>query len=271
MSIFFSCTETRKTVIDTSLNKIISSDKVYIFDSVANWEDNFSYNGLPDPTKWGYDLGGGGWGNSELQNYTNNNATVADSNLTITSKKEASGGLNYSSTRLISKGKGDFLYGRLVIRAKLPPGKGTWPAFWLLPTDKAYGEWPKSGEVDIMEAVGSDPNKIINAIHTQSYNGSIGTQKDTRKTIVDAYNTYHTYRLDWSPYSLKFYTDDVQSFEYVNDGKGSASWPYDKKFHIILNTAIGGTLGGQIDDTIFPTTFTIDYVKYFPCKNCTAN
>ncbi|MCX8481590.1 MAG: glycoside hydrolase family 16 protein [Sediminibacterium sp.] len=267
----FSCTETRKTVVDTATETTtVSSDKTYTFDTAVSWQDNFDINGNIDQTKWGYDLGGSGWGNNELQNYTDVNGTVSNGNLVITTKKESSNGKDYSSTRLVSRGKGDFLYGRFVFRAKLPQGKGTWPAIWMLPTENAFGIWPKSGEIDIMESVGFDPNKLFFTIHTLSYNGSSGTQKGVNKTFEDIYNTYHIYRLDWTPYSLKFFTDDVQVFEYLNDGKGYASWPFNKKFYILINNAVGGNWGGQqgIDNSIFPTTMTVDYVKVYNCTNC---
>lgn len=270
----FSCTETRKTVIDTAtITTTVPVDKTYTFDTAVSWQDNFDYTGNPDPAKWGYDIGGTGWGNNELQNYTDKNAAASNGELVITTKKEASNGRNYSSTRLVSRGKGDFLYGRFIIKAQLPNGKGTWPAIWMLPTDNAYGVWPKSGEIDIMESVGFDPNKIFYSIHTQLYNGSIGTQKSFSKVYADIYNTYHTYQLDWTPYSLKFYTDGNQVFEYLNDGKGYASWPYDKKFYLLINNAVGGNWGGQqgIDDNVFPTTMKVDYVKVYNCTNCTTN
>lgn len=121
------------------------------------WSDEFDYEGAPDPEKWGYDVGGSGWGNHELQNYTEGeNASVADGVLTIEARKETLGGMDYTSTRLVSRGKGDWLYGRIEVCAKLPSGRGTWPAIWMLPTDWAYGDWPASGEIDIMEHVGYD-------------------------------------------------------------------------------------------------------------------
>ena len=148
------------------------TDKEWAFESKPMWADDFDYIGKPDPAKWGYDMGGHGWGNHELEYYTNDekNANVKNGNLTITAIREPKEGMEYSSARLVTKGKGDFLYGRFEIRAQLPTGKGTWPAIWMLATDNEYGGWPKSGEIDIMEHVGYDQNKVHITVHTQAFN-----------------------------------------------------------------------------------------------------
>ena len=146
------------------------------------WDEEFDYEGLPDSTKWSYDTDGNeyGWGNNEAQFYTKGrkeNAWVSDGVLTITARKENMEGKKYTSARLRTKGKGDWLYGRFEIRAQVPTGKGTWPAIWMLPTDWAYGGWPASGEIDIMENVGYDPDTIVGSAHTKLYNHVMGTQK----------------------------------------------------------------------------------------------
>ncbi len=242
-------------------------DKNWAFESTPVWADEFDYNGLPDPAKWGYDLGGGGWGNNELQYYTDKleNAQVANGLLSVIAKKEDMGGRNYTSARLVSKGKGDFLYGRFEIKAKLPPGKGTWPAIWMLPTDWAYGGWPKSGEIDIMEHVGYDPNKVHMSVHTESYNHSINTQKTATRTVEKAIGEFHVYRVDWTPYAIRGYIDGTLLFTFLNENKGYAGWPFDKKFHFLLNVAVGGNWGGQqgVDDSVFPATMEIDYVRAY--------
>jgi beta-glucanase (GH16 family) len=243
---------------------------VYSFETTPVWQDEFDYSGLPDGAKWGYDIGGHGWGNNELQYYTNsiNNAKVDDGKLTITTIKEKTEGRNYSSARLVTKNKGDFLYGRVEVRAKLPSGRGTWPAIWMLPTDSDYGTWPKSGEIDIMEHVGFDPNKVHFTIHTDAYNHSKGTQKGENRMIQTAMTDFHLYRVDWAPDSIKGYFDNEHVFSFANQRTGFAAWPFDKRFHIILNTAVGGNWGGQqgIDDTVFPTKFEIDYVRVYKLK-----
>lgn len=245
----------------------IPVDRQWAFESTPFWADEFDYTGLPATAKWDYDLGGSGWGNNEKQNYTNsiNNVSVADGKLTITARKESSGGMNYSSTRLVTRNKFDVLYGRIEVKAMLPTGKGTWPAIWMLPTDYAYGGWPKSGEIDIMEHVGYDQNNIHFSTHTEAYYFKINTQKTSNKVIPTASTAYHTYRVDWTPYAIRGYFDELKVFEFVNEGKSYKEWPFDKRFHLLLNLAVGGDWGGAqgIDDNIFPQKFIVDYVRYY--------
>lgn len=242
-------------------------DKNWQFETTPVWAEEFNYTGAPDTANWYYDIGGSGWGNNELEYYTNslNNAKVENGILTITARKETMGGRNYTSARLVSKNKGDFLYGRVEVKAKLPAGKGTWPAIWMLPTDWAYGDWPKSGEFDIMEHVGYDPGNIHVSGHTQTYNFKIGTQKTAVKYVSTATTDYHVYRVDWTPYALRGYVDDALVLTFVNEGTGYAAWPFDKRFHLLLNLAIGGDWGGTqgVDDSIFPTAMQVDYVRVY--------
>lgn len=243
-------------------------DKNWKFETTPMWADEFDGTGLPDVSKWNYDVGGNGWGNNELQYYTNastNNVKVENGKLVITAIQENVGGNNYTSARLVSKNKGDFLYGRIEVNAKLPVGKGTWPAIWMLPTDWAYGGWPKSGEIDIMEHVGYDPNVVHVSVHTEAYNHGINTQKTASKQIPTAQSEFHKYRVDWTPYSIKGYFDDQLVFTFVNEGQGYAKWPFDKKFHILLNIAVGGNWGGQqgIDSSAFPAKLEVDYVRVY--------
>lgn len=242
-------------------------DKGWTFETTPVWADEFDYTGRPDPSKWGYDIGGGGWGNNELQYYTNSvdNAGVANGKLTITAKKESLGGREYTSARLITKGKGDFLYGRFEIRAKLPAGKGTWPAIWMLPTDWAYGNWPESGEIDIMEHVGYDPDVIHISTHTGAYYFKINTQKTAVKKINNTTTAFHLYRVDWTPYAIRGFIDGEKIFEFINEGKGYKVWPFDKRFHLLLNIAVGGDWGGAkgVDPAIFPAVMEVDYVRVY--------
>jgi len=231
------------------------------------WEDEFDYNGLPNPNKWSYDVGGAGWGNNELQYYTDgrlNNAKVENGNLIITAIKESYGANNYTSARLISKGKGDWLYGRIEVRAKLPVGRGTWPAIWMLPTDWAYGGWPNSGEIDIMEHVGYDPGRVHGTVHTKAYNHSIGTQKGGNLVIADAQSAFHTYAIEWNADTIMFYIDSQKYFMFTRESTWE-KWPFDKRFHLLLNIAVGGNWGGAegVDETIFPATMAIDYVRVY--------
>lgn len=242
-------------------------DKNWTFATTPVWADEFEYTGAPDTTKWGYDIGGSGWGNNELQYYTNStqNASVSDGKLTITARKEDKEGNAYTSARMVTKNKGDFLYGRFEVKAKLPTGKGTWPAIWMLPTDSEYGGWPKSGEIDIMEHVGHDRNRVHITVHTEAYNHSKGTQKGKNKIIPTASTDFHLYRVDWTPYAVRGYIDDQQMFEFVNEGKDYSTWPFDKRFHMLLNIAVGGNWGGAegVDPSIFPQAMEVDYVRVY--------
>ena len=245
----------------------LQSDKGWSFESTPCWSDEFNYTGLPDPAKWGYDTGGSGWGNNELQYYTSDikNAAVADGILTIRALRETSGGKNYTSARLVTKNKGDILYGRIEVKAKLPAGKGTWPAIWMLPTDWAYGDWPKSGEIDIMEHVGCDPDAIHISTHCEAYYFRLNNQKTAVKKINSVTTAFHLYRVDWTPNAIRGYIDDQLVFTNVNEGTGPKVWPFDKRFHLLLNIAVGGDWGGQqgVDDTVFPADMQVDWVRFY--------
>jgi len=234
------------------------------------WSDEFDYTGLPNPAKWSYDTAGnaGGWGNNEKQFYTQarlKNAEVKEGYLSITARKEEYKGFQYTSARLVTKGKGDWLYGRMEIRAKIPDGRGMWPAIWMLPTDWAYGGWPSSGEIDIMENVGYDPFVIVASAHTEKYNHSIGTQKSATINIPTCYSEFHVYTLEWEIKEYRVYVDDRLYFTFKNEGTGYKVWPYDKRFHLLLNVAVGGNWGGAqgIDDSVFPRTMVVDYVRIY--------
>ena len=245
----------------------IPVDSNWAFEATPLWAEEFNTDGAPNPANWKYDLGGGGWGNNELQNYTSRpeNVKIESGNLVITARKEAMGGNSYTSARLLSQGVGDKLYGRLEVRAKLPAGRGTWPAIWMLPTDWKYGVWPSSGEIDIMEHVGYDPGNVHFSIHTQDYNWTKNTQKQGTKYLADAVGAFHKYRVDWTPYAVTGYYDDELVYTFVNEGKGFAKWPFDQRFHLMLNLAIGGNWGGVqgVDDSIFPVQFLVDYVRFY--------
>lgn len=237
------------------------------------WNEEFDYEGLPDSTKWSYDTKGNstGWGNNEAQYYTKankDNAWVKDGILIITALKQSIEDKKYTSARLVTKDKGDWLYGRFEIRAKLPTGKGTWPAIWMLPTEREYGDWPSSGEIDIMENVGYNPDTIVASAHTETYNHIIGNQKNSCIACPDSYYTFHTYALEWESDEYRVYIDDVLYFTFKNEKSGYKEWPFDKRFHLILNLAIGGNWGGSkgIDDSLLPHHFEIDYVRVYTKK-----
>ncbi|WP_264536933.1 glycoside hydrolase family 16 protein [Flavobacterium sp. N1736] len=225
------------------------------------WSDEFNTDGAPDATKWNYDLGKGdnGWGNNEKQNYTNaaTNVIVQGGSLKITAKKEASGGADYSSARLKTDGKFKFTYGKIEIRAKLPIGAGTWPAIWMLGSNFATNPWPACGEIDIMEHVGNNQNVILSTLHYPGHSGGGGNSGS--KTIPNVSTEFHTYKAIWSPASVTTYVDDVQIHKVPND----SSLPFNKDFFLILNVAMGGNLGGNIDTAFTQSTMEIDYVKVY--------
>jgi len=231
------------------------------------WSDEFDYTGLPNTQKWSYDVGGSGWGNNELQYYTENrteNARVENGTLIIEARKESFGGMNYTSARLVTRNKGDWKYARIEVRAKVAGGRGTWPAIWMLPTYWEYGSWPASGEIDIMEYVGYDPTKIHGTVHTQAFNHSIGTQVGTSYPLSDAETNFHVYTLDWSETKIDLYVDENKYFTF-NSSSEWEKWPFNKTFHLLLNVAIGGNWGGAqgVDDNIFPTRMVVDYVRVY--------
>lgn len=235
------------------------------------WSDEFNYNGLPDKTKWSYDVGGNGWGNSEAQYYTDSrikNSEVKDGYLYINAIKEDFEGKKYTSARLVTRTKGDWLYGRIEVNAKLPQGVGMWPAIWMLPTDWAYGGWPDSGEIDIMENLGFIPYWIAATVQTKSYNVVRGTHKNEITNVSDCYVAFHKYILEWDTGEIRIYVDSKLYHTFKNEGTGSQVWPFDKRFHLLLNIAVGGTYGGVqgIDDSIFPRSMVIDYVRIYQKK-----
>ncbi|MGL4654039.1 family 16 glycosylhydrolase [Cetobacterium sp. ZOR0034] len=232
------------------------------------WNEEFDYEGLPKDSDWGYDVGGNGWGNAELQYYTEknpDNAYVEDGKLTITAWNEAYENNEYTSARLVTRGKKDFLYGRIEVKAKLPQGLGTWPAIWLMPTDSVYGDWPKSGEIDIMEHVGFDQNRIHGTVHTEKYYWKNSNQKSGQIEGEKVSDVFHTYSLEWTPKVIKVYFDNILYFTYQNENAGKDAWPFDQKFYLILNIAVGGAWGGQqgVDSEVFPQQFEIDSIKVY--------
>lgn len=242
-------------------------------DKVLVWSDEFNINGLPDASKWSYDTDGNatGWGNNEAQWYTSariENAEVKDGFLYITAIKESYEDHDYTSARLVTRNKGDWLYGRVEVKAKLPDGRGMWPAIWMLPTYWAYGGGPASGEIDIMENVGYNPYVIVASAHTESYNHTINTHKSATTTVATCYSDFHVYALEWEVTEYRVYVDDNLYFTFKNEGTGYKVWPFDKEFHLLLNVAVGGNWGGAqgIDNTIFPRTMVVDYVRVYQKK-----
>jgi beta-glucanase (GH16 family) len=231
------------------------------------WSDEFETDGAPDSEKWGYDTGGHGWGNNELQFYTaaRNNSYVEDGKLMIKALKPNN---TWTSARLVTKEKGDWLHGRFEIRAKLPEGVGTWPAIWMLPTDWEYGGWPDSGEIDIMEHVGYDFGKVHGTVHTEAYNHSIGTQVGKAIDVKNVSTEFHVYSIDWTENEIIWYIDGEEYFRFDNQNKTYKEWPFDKRFHLIMNIAIGGNWGGAqgVDPNLKEATMEVDYVRVYKKK-----
>ena len=226
------------------------------------WEENFNDKELSDKI-WNFELGDGcpncGWGNNERQLYTKENHVIKEGKLVITAKKEAD---NYTSTRITTKGKKEFKYGYFESRAKLPLGKGIWPAFWMLGSNIDAVGWPKCGEIDILEYVGKEQNTVFNSLHTQA---SHGNTINTKKTEINGIESgFHVYAVDWTKDHIDFFVDGQLMYRFNPEDKNEATWPFNQPFYFLINMAIGGNFGGpNVDDTIFPQNFEIDYIKVY--------
>lgn len=232
------------------------------------WQEEFDYSGLPDTNKWSYDVGAHGWGNNELQLYTladSNNVYIRDGYLHITARYDSTRHPSFTSTRLITKNKGDWKYGMIEVRAKLPKGRGIWPAIWMLPTDWVYGGWPHSGEIDIMEYVGYEKDSLFATVHTGAYNHIHQTQKGSSLYLPNLTDSFRIYQMKWNEDLIQIGVDNNYFFEYKNEKSGSAAWPFDQPFHLLLNVAVGGNWGGKhgVDTSIFPQSLIIDYIRIY--------
>jgi len=223
------------------------------------WSDDFNTDGAPDATKWGYDLGAGGWGNNELQNYTSSssNVIVSGGTLKITAKAQALGTANYTSARLKSENKFEFTYGKIEFRAKMPTGGGTWPALWALGQNYATNTWPACGEIDVMEHRGNTPNVIHGTLHYPGVSPGAGNTNST--SIQNASTEFHIYKAIWSSSSIQFFVDDVMYHSFAN----TSATPFNSDFFLIMNVAMGGTFGGAIDPAFVQSTMEVDYVKVY--------
>ena len=232
---------------------------VYVFSELQLvWSDEFNTNGAPNPSHWGYDLGDHGWGNNELQNYTNSieNAVVDNGVLKIVAKADGTG---YTSARLKSQGLQSFTYGKIEVRAKLPPSQGTWPAIWMLGSNFTNVGWPHCGEMDIMEQTGWDKNKVLGTFHWQdsASNSYAGYGEET--TASTSTSEFHLYTLEWTSDVIHVLYDDVTYVTFTNN----SSLPFNADFFIILNIAMGGNLGGTVDPNFTQDTMEVDYVRVY--------
>jgi beta-glucanase (GH16 family) len=230
------------------------------------WADEFDVDGLPDATRWAYDTERNrlGWFNNELQYYgagRPENAVVSGGRLRLTARLESLGsatdwgGQRYTSARLITRGKAAWTYGYFEVRAKLPCGRGTWPAIWTLGSG---GVWPDDGEIDLMEQVGSNPARVFGTVHTRA-SGGVGTGAAVQ--LGDACTAFHDYQLHWTADEIALGVDGVTYYRYANPRAGGTTWPFAAPQYLLLNIAIGGTLGGAVDDTIFPVSMEIEHVR----------
>jgi beta-glucanase (GH16 family) len=237
------------------------------------WQDEFETEGLPDSQKWQYDTGDGcpqvcQWGNQEQQYYMSDrskNARVENGRLIIEAHKEKINNYNYSSARLVTRSGASWKYGKIVVRARLPKGRGTWPAIWMLPESGLYGGWPESGEIDIMEHVGYIPDTVYGSVHTKTYHHSIGTQKTKSININDAESEFHDYSIIWDEHKIDFLLDEQPYFTFHNEKNTHREWPFDQKFYLILNLAVGGFWGGKfgIDEQIWPQKMEVEFVRVY--------
>ncbi len=233
------------------------------------WSDEFETPGLPDPTRWNYDLGGHGWGNQERQHYTSRaeNARVEGGVLVIEAREEEYQGNPYTSARLVTRGHAAWQYGRIEARMKLPFGQGIWPAFWMLPTDSPYGGWPTSGEIDIMEYLGHDTDRVYGTLH---YGGGDIGHRFTGTNFTLSSGTFadgfHTFAIEWEPRRIRWFVDGqlYQTQVSWSSGAGPYPAPFDSPFHVLLNLAVGGEWPGYPDaTTTFPQRLEVDYVRVY--------
>lgn len=247
-----SCSDYEQTV--TTMNELVI-------------QDEFDVNGAPNSAIWGYDIGTGtnGWGNNELQYYTDRkeNVTVQNGYLIITARKESYQGSPYTSARLLTKGKFEQAYGRFEARIRLPWGQGMWPAFWMLGADIDTNPWPAAGEIDIMEFRGQEPSTVLGTVHGPGYSAGESISKSyTLKN--DRFDTgFHVFGIEWTPKYVNFYVDDVL-YNQITPADVPGEWVFNKPFFILINLAVGGSfVGSPNSETVFPQTMLVDYVRVY--------
>lgn len=258
-----SCTNDEKQKVVTKTKLVLSED--------------FDTNGTLNPNLWSYDIGTGnnGWGNNELQYYTDRtqNIVVEDGMLKITALKESYLGSSYTSAKILTKGKFNQKYGRIEARIKLPWGKGLWPAFWMLgsniqttdenPDNPTTVFWPQCGEIDIMEYLGSNPTTVLGTVHGPSYSGGSAITKSYSLTNNRFDNDFHVFGIEWDENYINYYVDDVL-YNQITPDDVPGEWVFNQSFYIILNMAVGGNLPGSPNsETSFPQTMLVDYVRVY--------
>lgn len=255
------------------------------------WSDEFNGREV-DASRWTADIWPARKVNDEDQTYTDRprNLRIEDGTLVIEAHREDFDGARFTSARVHTAGKGDLLYGRLEVRAKLPQGMGTWPAIWMLPTDPfryatkcdagddwqgsaTCDAWPNSGEIDLMEHVGYQMGHVHGTVHNEAYYWLKWEQRKGRILLPGVHEGFHVYAIEWTPERIDIFADDTLYFSYVNEQDGWRSWPYDHPYHLILNVAVGGMwgrAGGGIDESIFPQRMVVDYVRAYTREGALA-
>lgn len=235
------------------------------------WSDEFDQpdGSAPDPDKWNHQKGGSGWGNAELQYYTDGreNSYIQNGMLVIQANREYMMGRDYTSARLTTQFKGDWQYGRVEIRAKLPNTQGIWPAFWMLPSKMRYGIWPASGEIDIMEMIGKEPGRIYGTLHYgDPHTFTSGTYDlPAGQTFAE---DFHVFAVEWEPDEFRWYVDDnlfyTKNDWFTSSREAPYPAPFDQEFHLLINLAVGGHWPGYPDETsVFPQYLYVDYVRVY--------
>jgi beta-glucanase (GH16 family) len=239
------------------------------------WRDEFDgpAGTPPDPSRWGYELGDGteagnpGWGNDELQVYTDDAANAAldgNGNLAITARRDATGG--YTSARLLTRDTFAFAYGRIESRVRVPRGAGLWPAVWMLGANIPDVGWPDCGEIDVMEHVAREPRRIYGTIHGPGYCGDNGYGR-TSDLEHDLADDFHVFRVDWSPGALEWFCDDVRYHWARPEDVAPSTWAFDHPFFVLVNLAVGGHFGQAVaESTVFPQALLVDYVRIYQAE-----
>ena len=236
------------------------------------WADEFEGTSI-DETKWNFEIGTGnwGWGNGEHQYYTSRqeNAYIEDGKLIIKALNESYQGSNYTSARMTTRNKGDWLYGKVKASIRVPSAGGTWPAFWMMPTNSVYGGWPNSGELDIMEHYGCNPGEVTATVHNSVYNWNGGIAPTSYPLDITATSEFHVYEMEWTEDEVKFFVDGIWIGTYSNESNGWEQWPYNQHFYVILNLAIGSHfMQCSTDDILFPQIYEVDYVRVYQLSEC---
>lgn len=228
------------------------------------WHDEFDDEQI-DRQNWTFDIGGHGWGNGEMQYYTDRseNARLENGLLVVEARQEKYSGSYYTSARLKSQGLQEFQYGRMEARLKVPEGKGFWPAFWMLGSNFLQAGWPHCGEIDIMEYIGKEPDLIMGTLHGPGYSGALGFSGWNRQTYNIA-DDFHTFAIEWDQDQITWFYDGNAYHTVKREDVGNRPWVFDQPFFFIINLAVGGTLGGMVSpETVFPSQYLVDYVRVY--------